>query len=120
MWWHVSGMSIIIHSSLQKGISSLMWACENGHAKVVRILVLAGAHVNDQDKVSSTAQSNDPCLYPDVKLYSEVESSYNYDWGRRGWEREMGGGSGRTYGKGWRGRRWQGDEEMGTGQGVKE
>ena len=52
-------------------------------------------------------------LYPDVKLYSEVEKFYNYDWGRRGWEREMGGGSGRTYGKGWRGQRWQGDEDMG-------
>ena len=32
----------------------------------------------------------------------------------------MGGGSGRTYGKGRRGRRWQGDEERGTGQGVRE
>ena len=58
-------------------------------------------------------------LNPDVKLYSEVEKSYNYDWGRRGWEREMGGGSGRTYGKGWRGREWQGDEELGTGWSVR-
>ena len=32
----------------------------------------------------------------------------------------MGGGSGRTYGKGRRGQRWQGDEEMGTGRGVRE
>ena len=55
MWWDVSGMSIIIHSSLQNGTSSLMWACGNGHAEVVRILVSAGAHVNDQDKVSSTS-----------------------------------------------------------------
>ena len=55
MWWDVSGMSIIIHSSLQDGYSSLMVACEKGHAKVVRILVSAGAHVNDQDKVSSTS-----------------------------------------------------------------
>ena len=55
MWWNVSGMSIIIHSSLQDGWSSLMWACENGHAEVVRILVSAGAHVNDQSKVSSTS-----------------------------------------------------------------
>ena len=39
---------------------------------------------------------------------------------RRGggsWEGEMRGGSGRTYGKGRRGRRWQGDEERGTGRG---
>ena len=55
MWWDVSGMSIIIHSSLQNGWSSLMWACVNGHAEVVRILVSAGAHVNDQNKVSSTS-----------------------------------------------------------------
>ena len=55
MWWDVSGMSIIIHSSLQDGWSSLMWACFNGHAEVVRILLSAGAHVNDQNKVSSTS-----------------------------------------------------------------
>ena len=55
MWWDVSGMSIIIHSSLQDGISLLMRACLKGHAEVVRILVSAGAHVNDQNKVSSTS-----------------------------------------------------------------
>ena len=45
----------------------------------------------------------------------------NYDRGGGGkWEGEMGGGSGRTYGKGWRGRRWQGGEERGTGRGVRE
>ena len=55
MWWDVSGMSIIIHSSLQDGSSSLMVTCEKGHAVVVKILVSAGAHVNDQDKVSSTS-----------------------------------------------------------------
>ena len=54
MWWDVSEMSIIIPSSLQNGWSSLMRACWNGHAEVVRILVSAGAHVNDQDEVSST------------------------------------------------------------------
>ena len=54
MGWDVSGMSIIIHSSLQDGRSSLMVACRNGHAEVVRILVSAGTHVNDQNKVSST------------------------------------------------------------------
>ena len=32
----------------------------------------------------------------------------------------MGGGSGRTYGKGGRGRRWQVDKERGTGRGVRE
>ena len=48
-------MTIIIHSSLQDGTSSLMEACRNGHAEVVRILVSAGAHVNDQNKVSSTS-----------------------------------------------------------------
>ena len=55
VWWDVSGMSIIIHSSLQDGTSSLMWACLNGHAEVVKILVSAGAHVNHQNKVSSTS-----------------------------------------------------------------
>ena len=55
MWWDVSGMSIIIHSSLQNGTSSLMVACYNGYAEVVRILLSAGAHVNHQDKVSSTS-----------------------------------------------------------------
>ena len=55
MWWDVSGMSIIIHSSLQYGRSSLMMACGNGRAEVVKILVSAGAHVNHQNKVSSTS-----------------------------------------------------------------
>ena len=55
MWWDVSGMSIIIHSSLQNGTSSLMEACIYGRAEVVRILVSAGAHVNDQNMVSSTS-----------------------------------------------------------------
>ena len=31
---------------------SLMRACENGHVEVVKILVSAGAHVNDQNEVS--------------------------------------------------------------------
>ena len=57
MWWDVSGMSIIIHSSLQDGWSSLMWACYNGHAEVVKILESAGAHVNDQNRVSSTSSA---------------------------------------------------------------
>ena len=48
-------MTIIIHSSLQKGGSSLMLACNKSHAEVVKILVSAGAHVNDQSKVSSNS-----------------------------------------------------------------
>ena len=55
MWWDVSGMSIFIHSSLQYGWSSLMRACWYGYAEVVKILLSAGAHVNDQNKVSSTS-----------------------------------------------------------------
>ena len=55
MWWDVSGMSIIIYSSLQDGWSSLMWACRFGHAEVVKILISAGAHVNHQNMVSSTS-----------------------------------------------------------------
>ena len=57
MWWDVSGMSITMHSSLQNGTSSLMEACKYGHAEVVRILVSAGAYVNEQDKVSSTSSA---------------------------------------------------------------
>ena len=50
-------MFIIISSSLQDRDSSLMLmlACEGGHAEVVRMLLLAGAHVNHQDKVSGTS-----------------------------------------------------------------
>ena len=75
-------------------------------------------------------------LYPDVRLYSEVEKiimiggggSGRDIWGEVGgasgrdiWgEGEMGGGSGRTYGKGRSRRRWQGDEERVTGRGVRE
>ena len=43
------------NSSLQDGWSSLMEACWNGHAEVVKILVSAGAHVNDKDQVRSTS-----------------------------------------------------------------
>ena len=55
-------MSIIIHSSLQVGTSSLMEACYNGHADVVKILVSAGAHVNDQNMVSSTSPPLMTCI----------------------------------------------------------
>ena len=56
MWWDVSGMSIIIHSFLQNGYSSLMDACRKGHAEVVKILISAGAHVNNQVSSTSPAQ----------------------------------------------------------------
>ena len=60
-------------------------------------------------------------LYPDVRLYSDVETIMTREEGRVRWEGggegEMGGGSGRTYGKGRRARRWLGDEERGTGLG---
>ena len=89
MWWDVSGMSIILHSSLQHGSSML--ACRNGHSEVVRILASAGAHVNDQDKVSSTRPMNLSDLYPDVGLYSEVETIIMTGGGGGRWEGEMGG-----------------------------
>ena len=53
MWWYDSGMSIIIHSSLQYGRSLLMLAYGNVYA--MKILVSAGADVNHQNKVSSTS-----------------------------------------------------------------
>ena len=62
MWWDVSGMSIIIQSSLQDGWSSLMLACCNGDVEVVRILVSAGAQVNLQDEVSSTSPAQCPLV----------------------------------------------------------
>ena len=46
-------MSIIIHSSLQGGMSSLMRACWVGHEEVVRILLSSGADANLLSKVSS-------------------------------------------------------------------
>ena len=42
-------MSIIIHSSLQDGTSSLMLACSEGHEEVVRILLSAGADADLQN-----------------------------------------------------------------------
>ena len=48
-------MSIIIHSSLQDGTSSLMEACRNDNAEVVQKLLDKGADVNARDKVSSTS-----------------------------------------------------------------
>ena len=55
MWWDVSGFSIIIHSSLQDGTSSLMLACKNGHEKFVKILLDNKADVDHQDNVSGTS-----------------------------------------------------------------
>ena len=65
-------MSIIISSSLQVRESSLMMACRNGHEEVVKMLLSAGAHVNDQKKVRCTSPMTLGILYPDVRLYSEV------------------------------------------------
>ena len=45
----------MISSSLQYGESSLMWACKEGHAEVVRMLLSAGAQVNHQNEVSSSS-----------------------------------------------------------------
>eukprot|EP00731_Ephydatia_muelleri_P001789 Em0001g1789a len=48
---HLRGVSsVTIMRNCVNGWSSLMEACRVGHAEVVRILVSAGAHVNDQDK----------------------------------------------------------------------
>ena len=44
------------------------------------------------------------------------KDNYDRGGGRVRWEEGVGG----TYGKGRRGRRWQGDEERGTGRGVRE
>ena len=87
-FWNVK----IIHSSLQDLWPSLMLACENGHAEVVRILVSAGAHVKDQNEVSSTSHwqpsSQSPMtlgdLYPNVKLYSELATYVHVDGGLGG------------------------------------
>ena len=48
-------MSIIIHSSLQGGRSSLMLACEYSCKDVVKILLSAGVQANLQDKVKNSA-----------------------------------------------------------------
>ena len=42
-------------SSLQDGHFSLMLACAEGHAEVVRMLLSAGAQVNDRAKVSNSS-----------------------------------------------------------------
>ena len=60
-------------------------------------------------------------LYPDVRLYSEVETiimtGEEGGGGRVRWEEGVGGHMGRVGGDG---RRWQGDEERGAGWGVRE
>ena len=48
----VSCTAMIMFSSPQDGQSSLMFASQNGHSKVVRILLTAGAKVDLQNKVS--------------------------------------------------------------------
>ena len=37
---------------VQENKSALLWACWNGHDRVVKILIKAGASVNSLDKVN--------------------------------------------------------------------
>ena len=47
----VSSIAIIMFSSPQLEISSLMYASQNGHHEVVKVLLSAGANVDFQNKV---------------------------------------------------------------------
>ena len=42
---------------IQENKTALLWACKNGHDKVVRALIQAGANVNSVDKVSCCSNS---------------------------------------------------------------
>ena len=48
---------MIMCSSLQDELSSLMLASQNGHIEVLRTLLSAGAKVDLQNKVSTTSPS---------------------------------------------------------------
>ena len=50
----------MIMFSSQDGRSSLMFASQNGHNELVRILLSAGAKVDLQNKVSNTSSSQGP------------------------------------------------------------
>ena len=57
-----SCIAMIMFSTPQHGRSSLMFASQNGHSKVVRILLSAGADVHLQNKVSTTSPSKGPMV----------------------------------------------------------
>ena len=66
---------MLMCSSIQDGQSSLMFASENAHIEVVRMLISAGAKVDLQGEVSITSTSQGPNgdLCPDVMLYCGQE-----------------------------------------------
>ena len=45
--------SYYMHLSLQYGGTSLMWASGTGHVGCVQLLLVRGAQLNHQDKVSA-------------------------------------------------------------------
>ena len=59
---------MIMCSSLQDELSSLMLASQNGHIEVLRMLLSAGAKVDLQNKVSTTITSQGS-MVTDVMLY---------------------------------------------------
>ena len=59
---------MIMCSSLQDELSSLMLASQNGHIEVLRMLLSAGAKVDLQNKVSTTITLQGS-MVTDVMLY---------------------------------------------------
>ena len=53
---------MIMFLSPQYGLSSLMFASQNGHNKVVLSLLIADANVDLQNKVSTTSPSQGPVV----------------------------------------------------------
>ena len=49
----VLGTVYYVYLLVQDGRTALMWASEGGHIEIVKSLLLRGADVNIQDKVSS-------------------------------------------------------------------
>ena len=56
----VSCIAMIMFPSPQHGRSSLLFASQNGHNEVVRILLSAGAKLDLQNTVSTTSPSLGP------------------------------------------------------------
>ena len=54
--------AMILFSSPQHGWSALLFASQNGHSEVVRMLLSAGANVDLQNKVSITRPSHSPMV----------------------------------------------------------